>query len=222
MSWGGNEPETVRHNRLNYLEKLGLDWELAIGADQVHGDQIFRAERHHGGAGFLEARGRIPATDGLITQEPGIILTTLHADCAPIFYADSARRAIGVAHAGWRGIYAGLPGKMLQEIERQFGSTGREIRISVGPMIGADHYEVTPELAGQFEARFGPEVVMKRAGGLHLDLFATLVVNLLEAGLDADRIPARPPCTYENPDYASYRRDGPPARSMIAWLTISS
>lgn len=222
MSWGGSDAESVANNRRNYVKKLGLNPSRLATAEQVHGAEIRHIREADAGRGVFELEGRIPATDGLLTEIPGIILTTLHADCAPIFYADPEHKAIGLAHAGWRGIFAGLPGKVLAEMERTFGSKPGQIDVAVGPMICPDHYEVTTELAERFDLRFGPQVAIKKDGKPYLDLHAAIVVNLLDNGLNPARVPTRPLCTFENPDLASYRRDGPPARSMLAWLRIAS
>ena len=227
MSWGGGEAREVIQNRLRYLERTGLDLKQAVFAEQVHGTEIRRVTSKEAGRGAFAADDRIPRTDGLITNEPGLILTTMHADCAPIFYVDSEHRAIGLAHAGWRGIYAGLPGKMLEAMEREFGSKRKDIEVAVGPMIGTDSYEVTQELAERFVKRFGRQVVKStplsppvHGGKSKLDLFAALMSNLLENGLNPAKIPARPPCTACDPTYSSYRRDGAPPKSMVAWLTV--
>ncbi len=222
MSWGGSDAESVANNRRNYFKKLSLEPSRVVTAEQVHGAEIRHVREEDAGRGVFELNGRIPATDGLLTDIQGMVLTTLHADCAPIFYADSEHKAIGLAHAGWRGIIAGLPGKMLTEMEREFGSKPHEINVTVGPMICPTHYEVTTELAERFQARFGPQVVLMEGGKPDLDLYAAIVVNLLENGLNPACIPPRPSCTFENPNFASYRRDGPPARSMLAWMQVKT
>jgi hypothetical protein len=221
MSWGGNGVEAVSKNRLKYFAQIGLDPAQAVSAEQVHGTGVKRIKEEDKGKGVVQPQSRISGTDGLVTNVQGVVLTTLHADCAPIFYADERNRATGLAHAGWRGILAGLPGKMLREMEREFGSIPKEIEVAVGPMIGTERYEVTPELAKDFADRFGSKIVMQKEGKPFLDLYAALVHNLLENGLSPERIPPRPPCTFTNSQYPSYRRDGPPARSMLAWMVIS-
>ena len=238
MSWGGSDAQTVADNRRNYIKKLGLDSSRVVTAEQVHSAEIRHVREEEAGRGVFELDGRIPATDGLLTEIPGLVLTTLHADCAPIFYVDPKRKAIGLAHAGWKGIFAGLPGKMLAEMEREFGSNPGDILVVVGPMICTQHYEVSGDRAALFRERFGERIAnapaplsppVRRArsrqrrtsgGRIQLDLFAAIRVNLLENGLDPARLPSRPSCTFEDPDFASYRRDGPPARSMLARLQI--
>ena len=220
MSWVGHDLAEVAGNRERYFAQAGIDAARVVSAEQVHGTEVYVIPEMDAGRGALHPRDRIARTDGFVTNVQGLVLTTLHADCAPIFYADQERRAIGLAHAGRRGILAGLGGKMLAVMAKEFGSDKRQITVVVGPTVCPDHYEVTTELAEDFQQRFGERVVSWSDGRPNLDLWKALTADLLEHGLSPDRIPNRPPCTYSNPQYPSYRRDGPPARSMLAWLEI--
>jgi YfiH family protein len=221
MSWSGDNPEIVAQNHVSYLKRMGLKWQDAVAAEQVHGTIIHRATRADGGRGMLERDTRIPATDGLVTDEAGVILTTQHADCASFYYHDPVHGAIGLAHAGWRGILAGLPGEMLRRMTREFRSDPAKVRVVIGPAICARHYAVDEALAVKFASRFGPTVVVRggeEAPQPRLDLVAAATIDLLRAGLDPVAIPSRPPCTFEHSSLASFRRDGAPVRSMLAWL----
>src|SRR5512140_1870165 len=84
MSWNGFPADEIVQNRLRFFKKEELEPRRAVGAEQVHGITIYRAGRADAGRGMLERDMRIPATDGLITNDEDIILTTLHADCAPV------------------------------------------------------------------------------------------------------------------------------------------
>jgi YfiH family protein len=221
MSWNGHAPEEVVRNRLRYFQAVGLDYRQAVAADQVHGKSIHLATRADAGKGIRERETRIAGTDGLMTHERGITLTTLHADCAPVFYYDPQQQAIGLAHAGRRGILAGIGGDMLRRMQEAFGSKPRTIHVAVGPTVSTQAYAVEPSVAHEFAARFGDRVVLREDNKTYLDLFAALSIDLLEAGLNPSHIPLRPPCTATNPAYASYRRDGLPTSSMLAWLCIT-
>ncbi len=80
--------------------------------------------------------------DGLITAEPGCGLTMNYADCAPILLYDPVREAIGLGHAGWKGVVNDLPGAMVRAMERAYGSDPAELIAGVGPSIGSCCYEV--------------------------------------------------------------------------------
>jgi len=220
MSWSGSLPEEVVANRRRYFAAMHNTIEEAVAADQVHGASVARVTHEQAGLGVFDDASRITATDGLMTDVPGLILTTLHADCAPVFYADVEHKAVGLAHAGRRGILAGLPGEMLRRMRAEFGTNLNAVRVAVGPTISTFRYEVTEEIADSFAERFGSHVVMREGRRAFLDLIASLAVDLRENGLPTDRLPVRPPCTATGDQWSSYRRDGDAARSMMAWLVI--
>lgn len=89
---------------------------------------------------------------------------------------------------------------------------------SIGPTISIANYEFGVAEADLFVKKFGANVVTGRGGKFYLDLVAAITVDLLRNGLNPSTIPQRPPCTYADQRYASYRRDGTPTRSMLAWL----
>jgi polyphenol oxidase len=159
-------------------------------------------------------------TDGFVTNEPGIILTTLHADCAPLFVADPATQTIGLVHAGRRGIFAGMAGELIRRMNREFGSEPASLRVAVGPTISARAYEVSDEVAREFMERFGTSVVVQVDGHSHLDLVGALKLDLERAGVSSSHVFDEPPCTYYDENYGSYRRDGYPLNSMLAWLCM--
>jgi polyphenol oxidase len=220
MSWNGFPEPEIAENHRRYFNRVGLDLLKAVGMEQVHGCSIYRAARADAGRGMLEKATRIPQTDGLITNVPGLILTALHADCAPIFFADPEHKAIGVAHSGWKGTVAGIAGNMVRRMAAEFGTDPRNLRVYIGPTISTDAYEVPADRAREFISRFGTKVVLERNNRFNLDLVAAIQTDLLRAGLNPDAIPSRPPCTASHPEFSSYRRDGEPVKSMLSWLVI--
>jgi polyphenol oxidase len=221
MSWRSGAADEVVTNRRRYFSKLNLDLSDAVAADQVHGTNIAIVVPESAGRGMDDPDSRFPATDGLITDHSGLILTTLHADCASVFYADPVRHVIGLAHAGWRGILAGLPGLMLKKLADTYSSCEKNVRISVGPTISAAHYEISADLADSFATCFGDEVIIHQQGRPHLNLFAAITKNLLVSGANPNNLPIHPPCTFSDANYFSYRRDGADCPSMLTWLVMN-
>jgi len=129
--------------------------------------------------------------DGLITDEPGCVLSMNFADCAPIFLYDPHHRAIGLGHAGWRGAVVDLPGSMVRAMTEQFGSDPAELVAAVGPCIGSCCYEVGEEVIGAVEGAFGEPGNLLQANGsrpdgsrvAHFDLPAANRANLTHAGV---------------------------------------
>ena len=161
-----------------------------------------------------------PQTDALVTAVPGCVLTVTAADCLPVYVFDPVRGAIGLAHAGWRGLVAPPQGVLSATVEAlaRLGSRPEDLRVEVGPSIGPCHYAVDPERRAQFAERFGSAVVCDQA----LDLRRAAVQALLGAGLDPKQIAAGPPCTACEADrFFSRRIDGrePPLCGM-AWIAL--
>lgn len=222
MSWAGAAICDVVENRRIYFKRHGLDLSDCVAADQVHGTRIAVIDRRQLGRGAVNPATRIPATDGLITTCAGIVLTTLHADCAPVFFAVPASGMIGLAHIGWRGAIAGLGGEMIERLCRDFRADPMTIRIAVGPMISSDCYVVGRDVADAFRNRFGKRVLSEREDGIHLDVFTALISDIERALNRELRNVPRPACTASSEAFWSYRRDGALFRSMMAWLTMAS
>jgi YfiH family protein len=220
MSWAAHPPEHVQQCRREYFQRMGLDWRCAIGAEQVHGQEIHRVIPSDLGRGSLDRRTRLPQTDAFITDLPGAVLTTLHADCASVFLLDLDHRAIGLVHAGWRGALAGLAGLTLRRMHEEFGTASQHVQVAIGPTISTLAYPVEPGRAHRFAQRFGADITARFDGRVCVDLVGAIIRDLLETGLDPANVPARPPCTVGSPEFASYRRDGLPVHSMMAWFMI--
>jgi YfiH family protein len=191
-----------------------------VTLEQVHGTRVVESSRSYAGAGFLDPKTRIPATDGHITSERGLVLMTSHADCAPIYFYLPAKQAIGMVHAGWRGTLAGIASEAVRTLCKTYNATPSEIEVAVGPMIATNTYEVGDDVAREFIDKFGPTVVAKLNGKSYLDVFAAIIVDLLGAGVGAARFCPRPPNTYSDPRWSSYRRDGVNAGGMLAYLVL--
>jgi len=155
-----------------------------------------------------------------VTDVPGLILVTAHADCAPVFLLDEKRRAIGLLHAGWRGILAGVIESGLAVLSSEFESSKSDVRAAIGPTISPERYEVSRDLADQFRERIGGEVVLERDGSPHLDLYLCIRLILERQGVIAGSISDRPPCTFDSRRFSSYRRDQDHTTGMITFFTI--
>lgn len=161
-----------------------------------------------------------PGIDALVTTAPGIALTVTAADCLPVLFLDPMRRAIGIAHAGWRGLVAAAGGVIGATVDALCGLGCRpeHLRVEIGPSVGPCHYAVDAERRALFAERFGPGVVVGDA----LDLRRAAAVALARRGIDPARITADPPCTVcERERFFSRRADGkdPPDVGM-AWIML--
>jgi polyphenol oxidase len=186
----GDVPERVDENRRRLCAGVGADLDRLALNYQRHTAQVNRA-----------VAGRRGETgDGLWTDEAELPILALGADCALIGLArvNGDRPAVGVLHAGWKGLLAGIA-------EASVAALGGRVAAVVGPTIGPCCYEVGEEVAAPFRARFGADVV----SGRKLDLWTSAERALREAGCaSVERLDLCTACDAER--FFSYRRDGKP------------
>jgi YfiH family protein len=186
----GDDVERVDENRRRACAEIGADASRLALNYQMHSAVINRAE-----AGVRGTPG-----DGLWTDERGLPILALAADCLPIALARTtgATPAVCVLHAGRIGLLAGA-------VEAAVAALGGTVAAAVGPAIGPCCYEVGEEVAAPYRSRFGPGILR----GRNLDLWSAAERSLNEAGVG--RVERIDLCTACNPDlFFSYRRDGKP------------
>ena len=200
LSMPVEEPHAGRLRK--FVEQAGLRPCAVVGMQQVHEARIEWVK---------EVRDAILSScDGLVTDRPGVALVVRTADCLPIVAWDARHRKLGVAHAGWRGVRAGIPKRLVEEL----GTA--ELEVGIGPGIGPCCYEVGPE----FEAWF-PGRLIRREGRLTLDLVSAATDQLSEAGVLPGQIHAAPWCTACSAQHChSFRREGSVAGRMLTVAMI--
>jgi YfiH family protein len=193
----GDDPAAVAENRRRLRERVGGD---VVYMDQVHSATVGIVER---------ADQPFPATDGLVTQLPGVALAVLVADCVPILAWDEGEAVIGAAHAGRRGAAAGIAVSMIDAMLR-LGARRRRIRVALGPAICGSCYEVPGEMRDEVDAALPGSGSVTRTGTPALDLRAGLGRQLTSLGV-AD-VATDPRCTREDASLFSHRREAPTGR----------
>ena len=190
----GDDVDHVDENRRRVCRELAMDDERLAVNFQVHSAVVNRAR-----AG---SRGQVQG-DGLWTEERGLPLLALTADCVPIaLVRTEGRQAAAVLHAGRIGILAGL-------LQQGVATLGRGVAAAIGPAIGPCCYEVQEDVAGPYRSRFGRGIL---AGG-RLDLWSAAERVLREAG--CARVDRFDLCTACRPElFFSNRRDGIPRGSQ--------
>lgn len=176
---------------------------------QVHGVAVVDADR-------ARAAGDEPQADASVARQAGTVCAVTVADCMPVLLADAGGGAIGVAHAGWRGLCAGV-------LEATVGALGNpgELVAWLGPAIGPRVYEVGGEVRAAFvahDAAAASAFAAARPGHWLLDLYAVARQRLNACGVT--RIYGGGLCTYSDPErFYSHRRDRSPGRMAAAiWL----
>lgn len=167
------------------------------------------------------APGSLGEGDGLISNEPGLMVGVKTADCVPVLLADTRNRAVAAVHAGWKGTAGEIVLAAIGRMRAHYGTNPADIIAAIGPCIRSCCYEVGPEVAERFE-RWMPELAPRSKQ--KLDLVEVNRRQLMSVGIPEWRIESGAPCTYCEPDQRlhSFRRDGVQAGRMISAIGIRS
>lgn len=192
----GDRKEAVDENYRRIADILGCKPEAFVCSDQTHTTNIRKVTEADCGKGVLVPKD-YRDVDGLVTDREGIVLATFFADCVPLYFLDTERRVIGLAHSGWRGTVGRIGKKMIDTMVSDYGCKKEHILAAIGPSICADCYEVSEDVAGQFVAEFGSAVLQKgkRPGKYQLDLWKANEEVLLQAGLTSQQVEVTDICT---------------------------
>jgi YfiH family protein len=192
-----DDPEAVAENRRRIARAMEVEATHLIGVHQTHSPT----------AVFVDApwRGERPQADALVTTTPGLAISVLTADCAPVLLADADAEIIAAAHAGWKGAIGGV----LESTVRLMRERGaKHINASIGPCIHQASYEVGPEFEGKFrnaDAAFARFFVPGKGGKFQFDLPGFCADRLRAAGVE--NVEIAPLDTYtEESQLFSHRR----------------
>ncbi len=200
-----DNPANVEENRELVAQAIGTSGARLLSNHQIHSSNIVIAKTPWD-------KHAQPNADGIVTKTPGLAISALSADCAPVLFADTKAGVIGAAHAGWRGALSGITDETIKAMV-SLGAERKNIIAAVGPCIGSQHFEVGPEFVDEFisenlgSAKFFSNGPKKGKGDRsYFDIKAYLVHRLLAVGIG--QAAALPDCTYAAPDtYFSYRHN---------------
>jgi YfiH family protein len=175
----GDNHRAVEANHDLICQALGISQRDIATAHQVHGSQVALVKP--------DDCGRvIPATDALVTDTPGVALMLRFADCLPVLLYDPVHRAIGLAHAGWKGTIGGIAAKTVSAMLEACGSRPGDIVAGLGPCIGPYCYQVGTEVVELVKASLNPwEGILQPQGdgSFHFDLWEANRRQLAELGV---------------------------------------
>jgi len=197
----GDDADRVRRNRERLARMLPASPQWL---QQVHGSAV---ATHSG------CVAREPEADALVAFAPGRVCAVLTADCLPVAFCDRAGSRVGVAHAGWRGLAAGI----LQATVDALGCGPDGVLAWLGPAIGPSVYEVGEDVAAAFTGEFS-RALEPRGDRWLLDLYTAARLKLAAAGVTA--VSGGGLCTYSAPErFFSFRRDGNTGRmATLVWF----
>jgi YfiH family protein len=208
-----------------WAKAIGVQPENLVTIGQVHGTDVIPVTAVEAGRGAMPGAGPLAYGDGLMTNEAGPVLMTLHADCQPILLADPVRRAIAVVHAGWRGTVADITGATVHTMTRRYGTDPSDVLAFLGPTIERDCYEVGPEVAAAWLALApGNDPAVIRPGNGDRYFFGVNEANtrrLIAAGVLEEHIEESGICTRCcGAEWFSHRGQGPNTGRFGAMMAI--
>ncbi len=203
----GDEAAAVAENRRQLETALALP-SSPRWLRQVHGVDV-----------AIEPAFDEPEADAAVTRTPGTVLAILTADCLPVVFAAKDGSEIAVAHAGWRGLAAG----MLEATVSAMRTPANDLIAWLGPAAGPQGYEVGDEVFDAFVSH-APEAetafLSTRSGHWKVHLFQLARMRLADAGMDDEHVHGGGLCTISDPQrFFSHRRDGRSGRiATLAWI----
>jgi hypothetical protein len=219
MSFRDVEPtEQTLANRQALAAAADVPLERWVTCRQVHGASVARVTLGDCGRGAYDPSSRLPGADGLVTADAGVALAVFGADCALALLWSPETPAIGVAHAGWRGLAAGVLRRAVEELCALASVEPTDIHAALAPAIRACCYVVGPEVKEAItRAPGGPETAFVECGGrLSLDVEEACVGQLVSAGVRRDKVVRTGVCTACRRDlFYSARGDGEPTGRCV-------
>ncbi len=219
----GDDPAHVAANRARLLALAGQS--NAAWLEQVHGAEIVRADEVIAAAPAAAAPVR---ADASVTDRAGAICVVMVADCLPVLLCDAQGRAVGAAHAGWRGLAAGIVEQTAARVAALAGGATDTLHAYLGPAIGPQAFEVGADVRDAFldtapqsehdETRLAFVAIDGAPGKFLADLYALARLRLARAGVV--HVSGGTACTVtEHARFYSYRRDRVTGRMAAAiWL----
>ena len=209
-------------------------WKSAVASVGASLDRLMRVKQVHGNTVRVLRRGEVPDAaaemrpdgDAIVSNQPGLVLAVMVADCVPMLIVDSRQGAAAAVHAGWRGTCARVAPAAIDLMRREFGTHAEDLMAAIGPSVGPDDYEVGEALLDAFRAaghksRDVDRWFTRSTTRPHLDLWRANADQLIAAGVKAERVFSCGLSTVAHPAvFDSYRVDGAKAGRMAALVVV--
>lgn len=209
-------------------------WRRALASVGSTPDRLMRVTQVHGNTVRVLTQGHVtdaasaerPDGDALVSNQPGLALAVMVADCVPVLIADPVAGAAAAVHAGWRGTCARVVTAAVETMQREFGTNPSDLVAAIGPSVGPDDYEVGESVVEAFEKAGHDEHDLDRwflrsYVKPHLDLWRANGDQLLASGVTADHLYLCRLSTVAHPDvFDSFRVAGERAGRMAGVIVV--
>ena len=204
--------EKVKKNFSIFCAAFGVSENKLAITSQIHEDEIKEVKN-------IGKFTVFDGVDGLVTNEPGVTLATFHADCLAVYMIDPEKKAVGLAHAGWRGTVKNIAGKLARKLESTYGCNKENLICALGPSIGSCCFEVSSDVTEIFRSLDIPETYLK--DGNKIDLPEVNRRLLLNEGLKDENIIKSDVCTMCFKDLLfSHRATGGKRGTNAAFISL--
>lgn len=210
----GDKKEAVDENYRRIGKMIGFEPEQLVFSNQVHDTKIKIVTKE-------DCQKVMTGMDGLMTDEEGICLVTLYADCVPLFFYDPVKEVVAISHSGWKGTRHRMGKVTIEKMKEVYGSRAEDIIVAIGPSICQDCYEISEDVAMEFKEEFPAQwyhafMIEKGNGKYQLDLWKVNELILLEAGIQKEHLDITDVCTCCNPDLLFSHRASKGKRGNLA------
>ncbi|MGO4346361.1 peptidoglycan editing factor PgeF [Paenibacillus sp. MCAF9] len=221
----------VISNRRLLTDAIGWPFEAWTCAEQVHGNRIWQVTEADKGKGRNSLDDVLRDCDAIMTNVPGVLLTSFYADCVPLYFYDPEHDAVALAHAGWKGTVQQIAIETVRAMEQAYGTDPKALVAAIGPSIGGCCYEVDGPVIEQVQALLTDlsltpeeaESMLKQTedGKANLDLKEINRQIMIKAGILPIRIELTEWCTGCRRDlFFSHRKEGGLTGRMASWIGI--
>lgn len=221
----GDDENAVRENFRRMANALDVEEDSFVFSQQTHTTNVRKVTLEDKGKG-LTRKLDYQDIDGLITNVPGLCLSTFYADCVPLYFVDPVKKAIGLSHSGWRGTVGKIGCVTVQKMQEEYGSNPENIIAAIGPSICQDCYEVSEdvivEFQNHFDKKYWKELYYKKENGKYqLNLWKANEIVLEEAGVLKEHIAVTNLCTCCNHESLfSHRASKGKRGNLAAFLAL--
>ncbi len=223
MSFANDDFDDVTENYKRFCSAAGFDFDTLVASSQDHNTFVRVCTKNDCGIGITREKD-IMSVDALVTNEKGVTLVTYYADCTPLFFVDTKNKAIGLAHAGWRGTVGKIGEKVIKTMTQNYGTDPSDLVCAIGPAISKCCYEVDKACADNFYAlnlNDSDFIFKKDDGKFMIDLLQCNKQILVSAGVKEENITLSDLCTKCNSDLLwSHRATGGKRGTMSAFMTL--
>jgi len=204
MSYTQGDQKEVIENRKKFLDSNKIPSSNTVVMRVQHETKVTRVEKSDLGKGVFDLDSALKV-DALITNEINIYLFLLTADCLPISLYNPKNKAIGLIHAGWKGLDLGIINNTVQTMGTEFGTKPNNLLAFIGPSIGPCCYENSPTFEPKNNPKWQP-FIKQENDNFSLDLWSYAEKQLKDAGVLVENIENPKICTYHSDEYFSHRR----------------